>query len=227
MTEHHSSLSSPKSIRLLTVVTLALLQIVVLCFVIIPLFQNGYRTAGQVDQETSQQSIYQSQISQAKAAAGQINTLRDEFAQLQTSIPATNDQDGFLRSVNDIVSQNGVQLTGISWKDAISYADFVKGVQDYPIAPASSAADQQSTLTRTQQAIDATASDASLQAVPVEITVQGASYDYAPGFVRAAQSMDRIFWVNAVTVQEMKSGSDQKAYQTVLSGYTFVRPTQK
>ncbi|KAB1658846.1 type 4a pilus biogenesis protein PilO [Pseudoclavibacter sp. CFCC 11306] len=227
MTDQRSMLQSPKTIRLLTIVTLVALQVIVLVFVIVPLFQNGYRIDAQVTQENTQQTIYQSQIAQAKQQAGQISSLRDQFADLQRSIPATTDQDGFLRSVNDIVAQNGVQLTGITWKDPISYAEFLKIVQDYPISAQPPAVDQQQAVDRTQQALDATASDDRLQAVPVSITVRGSSYDYAPGFVQAAQGTDRIFWVNAVSAQEIKSGSGDNAtvsYQTVLSGYTFIRP---
>lgn len=224
-TKPKSSLSlSPKSLTLLAVIGLLLVQVLIVLFVLVPMYSNNSQTRSEIAAEESTQASLQQQINEAKSQNTQLAALQETLAQLQSEIPTQIDQEGFLRKVNDIVGSNGVAMKTINWKDAITFADFTKIVTAYPVQPTNPTADQQKVVAQVNAALTAASNDAQLQAVPVSITVTG-TFDRMAGFISSAQHLDRIYWVNSISVSEATSGDDAGSeFTAVLSGYTFIRP---
>ncbi|WP_028244577.1 type 4a pilus biogenesis protein PilO [Pseudoclavibacter soli] len=219
-----SSLSlSPKSLTLVAVIGLLLVQVLIVLFVLVPMYSNNSQTRSEIAAEESTQASLQQQINEAKAQNTQLAALQETLAQLQSEIPTQIDQEGFLRKVNDIVGSNAVSLGSINWKDAITFADFTKIVADYPVQPTSVTADQQKVYAQVNAALEAAVSDTQLQAVPVSITVTG-TFDRMAGFISSAQHLDRIYWVNGINVSQDSSSDGATQFTAVLSGYTFIRP---
>jgi Tfp pilus assembly protein PilO len=217
-----SSSITPRTLMIFAIVGIALVQVLVVVLVLVPVFRTGAETNQKVSEEQARQTQLQQQITDAKSQASQMSTLQAQLTQLQGELPGAIDQEGFLRSINGIVGANGVQLSSINWKDPITFADFKKVVDDYPIQPSSVTADQERVYEQVNAALAAAANDSRLQAVPVSITVKG-GYENMAGFISAAQHLDRIYWVNGVNINR-ESGDDANSYTAVLSGYTFIRP---
>lgn len=81
-----------------------------------------------------------------------------------------------------------MQLSSINWKDPITFADFKKVVDDYPIQPSSVTADQERVYEQVNAALAAAANDSRLQAVPVSITVKGGYENMAGSSPRRSTS---------------------------------------
>lgn len=214
---------SPKTVTTFAVLALVLAQILVAVFLFMPMAKGAAESRKEIAAEQTTQATLQQQITAAEAQTNQLDTLKATLEQLKQQIPGSLDQEGFLRTVNDIVDSNHVKLNSINWKDPITFEDFTTIVSAYPIQPDNVEADQQLVYDEVNAALEAAASDTDLRAVPVNITVSG-DYDEMGGFIKSAQTLDRIYWVNGINISQ-SSGSGEEAgdYTAVLTGYTFIR----
>ncbi|GEK80994.1 hypothetical protein [Agrococcus baldri] len=210
--------------------------------------------AASADSERSnvemQNSIHETRLAGLEEAAsrmGEFAAVRDELAQ---GIPAEAEYSAFLRELQRLASQTGVQLQGLTTGEAMLYASPVEAAPEAPAAedPAAEGAAEDGGTDETAQADAASTSETpadtagapgeipapvpyvdpqinadNLAAIPVTITAEGEESSLLD-FLRRVQTGARLISLGTVSVVE---ATETEPARLDTSGYLYTMHGQE
>ncbi|MHB1171406.1 MAG: hypothetical protein ACYCZY_02700 [Lacisediminihabitans sp.] len=192
----------------------------------------------------SANAMHESELALLKKQFASIGELKSQLEQLERAVPTSGEMPAFVNEVNSLAVVNAVSVHQVQVSDAQPYlssaaavAPVTKAAATGPsasstpssspsasAAPAAPAAPTAPVLPPAPVAFTSPlVTSSNFIAIPVSVTVRG-QYGSVLGFVKAAQSGDRLFLVNGLAIRPVDASKvgPTAEFDGVLSGYVYV-----